>query len=312
MFTGMHYVYEVYKTQSFSKAAQNLYISQPSLSAMIKKIENKVGAPLFDRSVTPVQLTEYGKKYIKTAEKIMDLEDEFSYYTDNLNELKTGHLSIGATSFFASFIAPKFLSAFSAAYPHIKINFFEGHSNILEEKAATGELDLVIDNYQTDSSLYTHHTLMEEHLLLAVPKSFSSNRRVARYQLTWEDICNRVHLNPSIPGVSLRKFAEEPFITLRLPNDTRKRTETIFQDEGMKLAPYLKLDQLLTVYHLTEYGMGMSFVSDTIVRHLPPSQNIIYYKCDHPDAIRNVTLYHKKTRYLTRSMKEFIRITCQD
>ncbi len=58
MFHGMNYVMEVYKEQSFSKAAQNLYISQPALSAAIKKIEKKIGAPLFDRSVSPIQLTE--------------------------------------------------------------------------------------------------------------------------------------------------------------------------------------------------------------------------------------------------------------
>lgn len=74
MFSGMNYVYEVYKEQSFSKAAENLYISQPALSSMIKKIETKIGMPLFDRSTSPIQLTECGKKYIKTAEKIMDLE----------------------------------------------------------------------------------------------------------------------------------------------------------------------------------------------------------------------------------------------
>ena len=62
MFGGINYVYEVYRTQSFSKAAKNLYISQPSLSAMIKKIEAKVGAPLFDRSTNPIQLTEYGEQ----------------------------------------------------------------------------------------------------------------------------------------------------------------------------------------------------------------------------------------------------------
>ena len=123
MFSGINYVYEVYRTQSFSKAAKNLYISQPSLSAMIKKIEAKVGAPLFDRSTNPIQLTEYGEQYIRIAEKIMDLEDEFAYYTDNLNELKTGHLSIGTTSFFASYILPKYISQFSAAYPHVKVIF---------------------------------------------------------------------------------------------------------------------------------------------------------------------------------------------
>lgn len=51
--------------------------------------------PLFDRSTTPIQLTECGKKYIKTAEKIMSLEDEFAYYVGKLDELKTGRLTVG-------------------------------------------------------------------------------------------------------------------------------------------------------------------------------------------------------------------------
>ena len=69
MFTWKKYVYEIYKEKSFSKAAQNLYISQPSLSARIKKIEQQIGAPIFDRSTTPLRMTEVGEAYISAAEK---------------------------------------------------------------------------------------------------------------------------------------------------------------------------------------------------------------------------------------------------
>lgn len=102
MFNGMKYVYEVYKERSFSNAARNLYISQPALSGMIKKIEKNIGMPLFDRSTTPIQLTECGKKYIKTAEKIMSLEDEFAYYVGKLDELKTGRLTDIPVFFFCT------------------------------------------------------------------------------------------------------------------------------------------------------------------------------------------------------------------
>lgn len=308
MFSGMHYVYEVYKTKSFSKAAKNLYISQPALSAMIKKIEGKVGAPLFDRCTNPVQLTEYGKRYIKIAEKIMDLEDEFAYYTDNLDELKTGHLSIGSASLFVSYLLPEYISAFSAAYPNVKINLFESDSYNLEQKAASGELDLVIDNYQVDPKLYKTHTIIEEHLLLTVPASFDANRSATRYQLSWEDVKNNVHLNPTRPGVPLKKFSNEPLLTLRQPNDTRKRMEAIYQNAGVKFSPILKLDQLLTMYHLIEYGLGLSFVSDTLIKALPYNPDVIYYKLDDPNTVRYVTLYYKNGKYLTRSMQEFINI----
>lgn len=64
MFQGMEYVYEVYKERSFSKAAANLFISQPSLSANVKRIEKKIGYPIFDRSTKPLGLTECGRHYI--------------------------------------------------------------------------------------------------------------------------------------------------------------------------------------------------------------------------------------------------------
>ena len=58
MFQGMEYIYEVYKEKSFSKAAAALFISQPSLSANVKRVENRIGYPIFDRSTKPLQLTE--------------------------------------------------------------------------------------------------------------------------------------------------------------------------------------------------------------------------------------------------------------
>ena len=69
MFQGMEYIYEVYKEKSFSKAAAALFISQPSLSANVKRVENRIGYPIFDRSTKPLQLTEVGKHYIRLLKK---------------------------------------------------------------------------------------------------------------------------------------------------------------------------------------------------------------------------------------------------
>ena len=92
MFQGMEYVYAVYKAKSFSKAAKELFISQPSLSASIKRIEKKMGYPIFDRSTKPLQLTEYGEAYIRAVEQMMMIKNEFSNYINDLGELKAGCL----------------------------------------------------------------------------------------------------------------------------------------------------------------------------------------------------------------------------
>ena len=101
MFTWKKYVCEVYRERSFSKAAQNLYISQPSLSARIKKVEEQIGVPLFDRSTSPLQLTEAGRIYIRAAEEISEIEQRVENAINNLNTLQTGRLSIGASNLFA-------------------------------------------------------------------------------------------------------------------------------------------------------------------------------------------------------------------
>lgn len=312
MFHGMNYVMEVYKEQSFSKAAQNLYISQPALSAAIKKIEKKVGAPLFDRSVSPIQLTECGKEYIRTTEKILDLEEEFTYYVGNLHELKSGHLSLGGTCFFASFIFPPFIEQFRQKFPHVNLDFYEGSTLELEQKLFNGELDIVIDNYDLNPQIYQRQKCFQEQLLLAVPASFDSNRRAKTYQLTADDVIKDVHRNPRFPEVPLRKFKDDPFVVLRSHNDTRERIDAICQRENIQPNYVLKLDQVMTTYRLTQYGMGISIVNDTLIKYLHPDSSVIYYKLAAPESQRDVYLYYKKNAYLTRAMQEFIRIAIPD
>ena len=94
MFRNMEYVYAVYKEMSFSRAAEKLFISQPALSAMVKKVEKRIGSPIFDRSCSPIRLTNCGKEYISCIEQIMDVEYQFSQY---LNQ--TEHLLIGIRPF---------------------------------------------------------------------------------------------------------------------------------------------------------------------------------------------------------------------
>lgn len=85
------YIYEVYKEKSFSRAAENLFISQPALSAIVKKAEEKLQVPIFDRSCKPIKLTEAGRLYIRSTERTMDIERDLE---DNINALRDSVKSI--------------------------------------------------------------------------------------------------------------------------------------------------------------------------------------------------------------------------
>lgn len=312
MFKGMEYVYEVYKEQSFSRAAHNLFISQPALSASIKKIETRIGTPIFDRSTNPITLTECGREYVKYMLKIMDLEAEFENYLSDMNDLKTGSISIGGTHLYSSFVLPPIISSFTQKYPKVQINLVEADTSLLEQKLSGGSLDLVIDNYAFSQELYTCHPFSTEHLILAVPQNTKANEAAREYRMTYQEIRQKKHLLPETPVVPLQLFAEEPFLFLRSGNDTRIREEQICRQQDFTPHVILELDQQATAFHLASYGMGCTFASDTLVERIRQSNELYYYKLNPDLAARNVNFYHKKGRYLTRALKEFIHLNCTD
>lgn len=308
MFVWKKYVYEVYKERSFTKAAQNLYISQPSLSARIKKIEEIIGEPLFDRSTTPLQLTEVGKVYIEAAEEITQIEQRVENYINDLAGLKTGNLAVGASTLFAAYVVPSLITQFNQKFPDVHIQLIEGNTAELEEMLGSNALDFVIDNYHYDSILYNKELYCEENILLAVPKHFAVNEELGMYQLSYKNIKNKNYLNQKYPAVPLGRFAELPFIMLTQGNDTRTRGDRLCRNVGFKPNIVLEFNQQSTAYMASSTQLGATFISDILVSQLPTFENLVYYKLDGEEAKRKVFFYYKTHKYKTRVMEEFVRM----
>ena len=308
MFVWKKYVYEVYKERSFTKAAQNLYISQPSLSARIKKIEEIIGEPLFDRSTTPLQLTEVGKVYIEAAEEITQIEQRVENYINDLAGLKTGNLAVGASTLFAAYVVPSLITQFNQKFPDVHIQLIEGNTAELEEMLGSNALDFVIDNYHYDSILYNKELYCEENILLAVPKHFSVNEGLKEYQLSYENIKSKKYLSRKYPAVPLGRFADLPFIMLTQGNDTRTRGDRLCRNVGFKPNIVLEFNQQSTAYMASSTQLGATFISDILVSQLPAFENLVYYKLDGEEAKRKVFFYYKTHKYKTRVMEEFIRM----
>lgn len=309
MFQGMEYVYAVYKSKSFSKAAKELFISQPSLSASIKRIEKKIGYPIFDRSTKPLQLTEYGQSYIHAVEQMMLIKNEFSGYINDLGELKSGSLTIGGTSAFASLVLPTFLAEFGKRFPMIKVELIEETTATLDQMVRNGSVDLVLDNCILDEEVFEWKKLKEEHLLLAVPESFPINNQLREYQITSEMLRSGEYLDDSVKEINLKIFNKQPFILQKKENDTRLRTNHICQKQKFVPDILLEVDQQMTAYNITNSGMGISFVSDTLALKVSRQSEVVYYKLDKESSSREVHFYWKKGRYLSRAMEEFLKIT---
>ena len=120
MLRNMEYVYEVYKQGSFTKAAKSLYVSQPCLSALVKKTEEKLGFPIFNRNSNPLQLTECGQEYIRYIERMRALENEFDNYLNDLRGLKTASSPSAPTAPFLRWYSHKLSATSTASIPASK------------------------------------------------------------------------------------------------------------------------------------------------------------------------------------------------
>lgn len=277
MFQGMEYVYEVYLEKSFSKAAEKLFISQPSLSANVKRVEHHIGYPIFDRSTKPLSLTECGVQYIKAVEKIKSIQNEFEGFANDWGDLKKGTLTLGGSNLFSSWILPSLIADFARRYPLIQISLVEETTANLARMLRHGQLDLMLDSSVLDATIYGYRKFLEE----------------------------------SCPPVPLTRFKSEPFIMLKPENDTGKRARMICQNNLFEPNIILEMDQQMTSYNITCSGMGISFIGDIMLSKVPLTSDVVYYKLPAGESSRDIRFYWKNGRYQTRAMEEFLKMACQ-
>ena len=297
----MVYVYEVYRHRSFTRAAQALYISQPSLSQMIRKAEARIGAPIFDRSTSPIGLTETGRAYIRAAEQVLQIEADLRQYLDDAERCVTGVLTLGGTTLFTSYVLPPILSAFSDQYPGVELRLHEAHTAQLKEELQEGRLDFAIDNSTFDPSVYDSQLFQREQIILAVPRSLPVNEAAARFRLTSRELRRKMDCR-----VPLSLFSDTPFLLLKEGNDTRIQAEQLCAQAGFVPKIRLQLDQQLAAYNLASYGLGAAFISDTLALSAPPDDRLYFYRIDSPDVNRSICLFYKHTRVLTAPMRALL------
>ncbi len=302
LFRKKDLIYTIAKEQSFSKAAQKLFIAQPSLSLMVKNLEEELGTPLFDRSCKPIRLTEAGQEYIHATQQIREIERAFDEYIRSLNHLETGSLRIGSNQLLSSLVLPKYISRFMQAYPKIKLKLMDANSTSLENEISNGTLDLVIDNSVLPSENFYQKHLASEHLLLAVPKAFKENDACRDYQLNYRDILeNRLENAKPVP---LEQFSRTPFILMNRDNDIRKQTNAIFTETNFSPTVLFELDRLTNLYSYVEQGTAASLVSDTLVRNIRGvnQENIVFYCLPTRHNTRNIYASYKKNKFCTKAM----------
>lgn len=257
------YVLAIVDTGSISKAAEKLHISQPSLSIYIKKLENRLSFPIFERSNKKLLLTPEGKTYVGYARQIMQLNDEMHRKFSSLGHLESGLVRIGITNTKGSFLLPRILPTLSKQFPHLEINFLEDTSTHLETRVIERELDFILVNYPFRSYEYDLEfiKLFKEEFLLALPVDSPFCAKAIQVE------------GSTKPWIDITLLKKEKFILAKPGLKLRQVADYLFLSKGMRPNVLLETENLATAAGLTGAGIGVSFTMDTYINFLPTARD---------------------------------------
>ena len=307
---AMLYAYEVYRQRSFSRAAEELYVSQPALSTIIRKLEESLDATLFDRSTKPVSLTPEGLHYIACAEEIMAVETGMKQYFEDVRNLRRGTVRIGASTYFCSSILPELLHAFQEAYPYLKPSIVEDNSTPrLQERLLSREIDFALTS-NTYPGEFEACPLADESIILAVPAGSPANAEWKACAHTWQEITDALRegadLAGRFPGVPVSAFAKEKFITIDRISDLYPRILNMFKPYGIVPEIAMHLQQMSSCYYMAANGFGSAFLRAATLLTVRETKTLCFYCIDSPLALRPTRLYSKRGGYVSHAMQAFL------
>ncbi len=308
MFSKNEYVYEIYKEKSFTKAAQKLYISQPSISAAIKNIEEKIGSPIFERTNSEIRLTPVGAEYISAIERIKEIENEFKSKLQDIYNMEIGEITIGATGFISTYILPGIINRYTNLYPKISISLSDANSSHLGELIQSDKIDIGLDCLDEEMDFYDKYPLRKETIMLCVPANLEINKKFEKYQINPDDIYSRKTDIQSVPSVPIDAFKNENFILLKKGHSMYNHASKVFAENGIEPKIVYTVDQFNISYLLAESGMGVCFVSDTLFKYSKNHKNVVAYNIDDRINTRSLCVVHKKNKYCTKAMERFIEV----
>lgn len=280
----------VVQYNSFSKAADMIYLSQPTISAHINSLENEIGAQLLIRSTKAVYPTQTGKELFHRAKSILALRDEAISSVNRIDQEMNGEISILASTVPAQFLLPEIITAFQKNYPHIVFNVHQADSQQVVEGLLGYRYDFGIVGTSVNYRQLITVPFYRDTLVLITPKAMKVNQE--------EIYCD-------LPAF-LRQNA---FVMRGDGSGTRVEMEQLLHKQGvavqnLNIVAYFHDTQsiLSAVYH----GMGVSFVSKVAATAYEKTGQINVYDFEQQAFVRQLHLVFKKEMVLSPVQSLFV------
>ncbi len=284
------YVLTLSREGSFSKAAETLDISQPSLSQYIKKIENDIGMELFDRTNGDVRLTDAGRVYVEAGRKILDLEHQMEVSFADLAANKTGSLIIGTAPYRAAGVMPEIAGAFQRIHPGMHLVVREGTTAELAEGMEHGEYDMCLTLLPLDGKLFVWEKVAEEELVLAVPSSAQP--------LEAAELPGRKY-----PAVSAEALDGQGMVMLTDAQYMQKQLQNLAAEYHLSVRTAAVVKSLEAQIAMVRAGVGMALVPSGIERFCGPEE-VRFYSFAQELPKRELVVMWRRDRRLSRAAEE--------
>ena len=296
--TSSEYFRTIVRTKNISAAAEELGISQPALSAFLKRQETAVGHTLIDRSTVPVTLTAAGQVYLNYLDRMDILNLELSEELSDLDDLKTGSLVIGGATFFNVTYLPAAVAEFNNLYPGIRLEIVDGKVPEIEAEANAGNIDMFTTAVKTDEDLFCYEEMFNEKLFLCVPAEWEINNKLPAPGSEGYAVLN---------SKDLRKLESSTFIVLHEEQDIGRKLNAIFKEFNLSPTNTLIAGQTLTTLELTLAGVGISLISESTLSTYATNKKPRIYYIDSEHCSRTMYVAYPRMRYISGATKEFIK-----
>ncbi|MBK1719142.1 LysR family transcriptional regulator [Thiocystis violacea] len=224
---------------SFTRAAEELHLTQPTVSMQIKKLTDAVGLPLCEQVGKKMYLTDAGRALQGFTHELLDHFERFEMTLADLKGLKQGRLKIAVVTT-AKYFAPRLLGPFWQQYPGIEVSLKVANREHVLERLAANEDDLYILGRPPEDLDIVAEAFLENPLVVLAP---------ARHPLVGEQ------------KITLERVAQEPFLVREQGSGTRAALERIFADRGLRLNVRMELGSNEAIKQAIVGGLGLSVLS---------------------------------------------------
>ena len=295
------YIKTIADEKSITRAAQKLYLTQPSLSHCVTSIERQLGTRLFRRTSGGLILTYAGEKYYRMACEVLRIYSAFEAELAEESELERGRVTLGITNYLACDLLPRMLPAFHTAHPGIEIRVVEETTDELQRRLLSGRLDFAImhtgagDGASEDPGL-SHEVLSRDPFLIAAPTDNPYDAQAVQCESDYPE------LDPAL-------LDGEPFLMVAKGQRIRHVTDRVLAMAGAAPQIVFISRNYETLRRLAAQGMGYTLVPQQYIGILGGEdyRPKCYSIPARYEAYWELSVVTLKDAYLSRAAKAFLK-----